>query len=87
MKKLFLFILLFYSFVNTQTYDIGDIISTTHQNQSFDVCYGDYFSNNFHFSDLNGAINESGTYYITFVRVNHFQIIIIERNISIILIE
>lgn len=67
MKKLFLFILLFYSFVNTQTYDIGDIISTTHQNQSFDVCYGDYFSNNFHFSDLNGAINESGTYYITFV--------------------
>ena len=57
MKKLFLFILLFYSFVNTQTYDIGDIISTTHQNQSFDVCYGDYFSNNFHFSDLNGAIN------------------------------
>ena len=49
-----------------QTYMAGDIISSTHQNTAFDVCYGDYPSDEFHFGDLNGAIN-GGSHYITFV--------------------
>ncbi len=67
MKNIILSVLFIFSLGVAQTYDVGDIISSTHQNQSFDVCYGDYFSNNFRFGDLNGATNESGTYYISFV--------------------
>lgn len=51
----------------SQTYDVGDVMSTSHQNEGFDVCYGDYPSNTFRFGDLNGATNESGMYYISFV--------------------
>jgi hypothetical protein len=41
-------------------------MSSNHQNQSFDVCYGDYNST-FKFSDLNGAVNDDGTYWVSFI--------------------
>ncbi len=65
MKKM-LVILFALSFVFTQTYMAGDVISETHQNQVFDICYGDYGSEQFSFADLNGAVN-GGSYYIIFI--------------------
>ncbi len=65
MKHLFI-ILSTFAMTFAQVYDIGDTISETHQNVAFDVCYGDYGSDTFHFADLNGALN-GGNYFITFV--------------------
>ncbi|MAJ44889.1 MAG: hypothetical protein CMF96_09140 [Candidatus Marinimicrobia bacterium] len=66
MKKIILNLSIIFSFIHTQTYDTGDIMSSSHQNQSFDVCYGDYNST-FSFSDLNGASNSDGKYWISFI--------------------
>ncbi len=66
MKKISLLILLTLSIVSAQTYDMGDVISEDHQNQSFDICYGDDNSL-FQFSELNGALNNDGKYWITFI--------------------
>ncbi len=66
MKKITLIFSLILMFVQAQTYNIGDVMSSSHQNESFDVCYGDYNSI-FKFSDLNGAVNENGTYWISFI--------------------
>ncbi len=52
-----------------QVYDIGETMSESHQNTSFDVCYGDFGSDTFHFADLNGDVN-GGHYYITFVDIS-----------------
>ncbi|MFQ6611129.1 MAG: hypothetical protein ACE5D7_10095 [Fidelibacterota bacterium] len=65
MKTIFT-ILIFLSLTFAQVYDIGDTMSETHQNISFDVCYGDFGADTFHFADLNGALN-GGDYFITFV--------------------
>jgi hypothetical protein len=66
MKKIILLINLFLTLLCAQTYDVGDVISENHQNQSFDICYGDDNSL-FQFSDLNGALNNDGKYWITFI--------------------
>ena len=66
MKKFILTTVIFLAFIQAQTYDVGDVISVSHQNQSFVACYGDYNST-FHFSDLNGAINSDGKYWVTFI--------------------
>ncbi len=58
--------LLIMSLLTAQTYQVGETMSLTHQNMAFDVCYGDYPSDQFRFADLNGDLN-GGTYYITFV--------------------
>ena len=42
-------------------------MNINHQNQIFDVCYGDYASATFSFSDLNGSLNNDGEYWITFI--------------------
>ena len=66
MNKIILTVGIILAFIQAQTYDIGDVISISHQNQSFDACYGDY-SSTFHFSDLNGALNSDGKYWVTFI--------------------
>ena len=66
MKNIILTICLILTFIQAQTYNTGDVMSTSHQNQSFDVCYGDYNST-FSFSDLNGALNSDGKYWISFI--------------------
>jgi len=65
-NNIFILSFAFFTLAFGQTYMAGDIISSTHQNTAFDVCYGDYSSDEFHFGDLNGAIN-GGSHYITFV--------------------
>jgi hypothetical protein len=66
MKKIILIFGLLFTITQAQTYDTGDVMSTSHQNQIFDVCYGDY-NPTFKFSDLNGALNDDGTYWISFI--------------------
>ena len=66
MKKIIFCLGLIFTLIQAQTYDIGDVMSTSHQNQSFDVCYGDYNST-FSFSDLNGALNADGKYWVSFI--------------------
>jgi len=61
--RMLISLLLIGSLVLSQTYEAGDIISETHQNQVFDICYGDYPTDDFRLSDLNGALN-GGDYYI-----------------------
>ena len=66
MKNIIFCLSLIFTLIQAQTYDIGDAMSTSHQNQSFDVCYGDYNST-FSFSDLNGALNSDGKYWVSFI--------------------
>ena len=48
----FLFIILLSSSLFAE-YSVGDQISTDHQGLSFDVCYGDYETDQLSLSDLN----------------------------------
>lgn len=52
MNKLIIFILSITSFIFAE-YSVGDIISQEHLDMSFDVCYGDYTSDQLSFSDFN----------------------------------
>lgn len=66
MKKIILIACLMFAVTQGQTYDTGDVMSVSHQNQSFDACYGDY-DPTFKFADLNGALNDDGRYWVTFI--------------------
>ena len=67
MRK-YIILMMLLTFLTAQVYDVGDTMSENHQNQAFEVCYGEneYGSDTFHLADLNGATN-GGTYRITFV--------------------
>ena len=41
-------------------YDIGDIVTDNHQNEAFDVCYGDYPQDQLKLSHFNGKISIFG---------------------------
>ena len=41
-------------------YDIGDIVTDNHQNEAFDVCYGDYPQDQLRLSHFNGKISIFG---------------------------
>ena len=66
-KKLIFFTIIAFSF--SQVYDVGETMSSTHQNQSHTVCYGetDYGSpSSLKFSDYNGDLN-GGDYHVILV--------------------
>ena len=48
------------SFLFSSYYDIGDTVITSHQNESFDICYGDYPYEQFQLSHFNGKITIFG---------------------------
>ena len=48
--------ILFLSFSFSSYYAIGDTITQTHQDTPFDVCYGDYPSDQFQLGDVRGKI-------------------------------
>ena len=52
--RYFLAILISLSF--SSYYQIGDTLIEDHQNTSFEVCYGDYPSDNFRLADVRGKI-------------------------------
>ena len=58
MKYLLSIIILSFSF--SSYYTIGDTVNSSHQNESFDVCYGDYPSAQFQLSHFNGKIKIFG---------------------------
>ena len=66
MKKIILISSLIFAAIQGQTYDTGDVMIVTHQNQTFNVCYGDY-GPSFKFADLNGALNDDSRYWVTFI--------------------
>ena len=68
-KKYFLMIILMsFSFA----YEVGETISTAHQNQNFPICYAPELDPNddgvFNFSEYNGDIN-GGQYYVIFLEM------------------
>ena len=66
-KKLILISFITFSF--SQVYSVGDMMSTTHQNQSHSVCYGetDYGTpSSLKFADYNGNLN-GGDYHVILV--------------------
>ena len=54
------------SFSFSAIYDVGETVSESHQNISFDVCYGDYAENALKLADFNGALN-GGDYQVMFI--------------------
>ena len=54
------------SFSFAAIYDVGETVSESHQNISFDVCYGDYAENTLKLADFNGALN-GGDYQVMFI--------------------
>ena len=68
MKKQMIIIGLFFALVYAQNYNVNEIISLNHQNQSFDVCYGED-NTSFKLADLNGEINDDGKYWVTVIEL------------------
>ena len=57
---------LIFSFSFSAIYDVGETVSESHQNIAFDVCYGDYESNQLRLADFNGDLN-GGDYQVLFI--------------------
>ena len=53
-------------------YEVGETISTTHQNMDFSICYAPELDPNndgvFNFSEYNGDLN-GGQYYVIFLEM------------------
>jgi len=56
----YLFITIITSFLFSSYYAIGDTVIAGHQNQAFDVCYGEYPNNELELSHFNGKISIFG---------------------------
>jgi hypothetical protein len=52
--------ILIYSISFASYYAIGDTISYEHQSEAFDVCYGEYPSDQLQLADFNGKISIFG---------------------------
>ena len=62
-------LLSYFSVLSAQTYCAGEQLSTTHQNQTHEVCAGveDYpIGSEFRLADYNGELN-GGNYHIIFI--------------------
>ena len=57
------------SLVFPAVYSVGDIVSTAHQNQSFDVCYGEHPEDDFKLVHFNGAEN-GGVYKVMLIDIS-----------------
>ena len=60
------FLAILMSFSLAAIYDVGETVSESHQNISFDVCYGDYPENTLKLADFNGDLN-GGDYQVMFI--------------------
>ena len=45
------------SLLFSAVYNPGDVVSLIHQNQTFQVCSGDYYTESIKLSDFNGEFN------------------------------
>jgi len=64
--KIIIIIMMFFTIITAQNYNVNEIISIEHQNQNFDVCYGEDYTS-FKLADLNGAINSEGKYWVSVI--------------------
>ena len=56
-KYSLIFIIAIITNLFSSTYNEGDIVSLIHQNQSFSVCSGEYYSESLKLADFNGELN------------------------------
>ena len=72
MQKNYFLILLIISFNISYSYEVGETITISHQNQDFPICYAPELDPNndgiFNFSEYNGDIN-GGQYYVIFLEM------------------
>lgn len=61
-------ITLMFTFSFSAIYDVGETVSDSHQNLGFDICFGDYPSDQFRLADLNGDLN-GGDYQVMFINM------------------
>ena len=70
MVKKYLIMIILLSF--SLAYEVGETISTAHQNQDFPICYAPELDPNndgiFNFSEYNGDLN-GGHYYVIFLEM------------------
>ena len=70
MLKFYHLILIILSF--SYSYEVGETISSAHQNQDFTICYAQELDPNddgiFNFSEYNGDLN-GGQYYVIFLEL------------------
>ena len=70
MIKLFLiFMNIFNVALFSAEYDVGDVVDFDDQDESFFVCNGDHFENDFKLSQLNGDLN-GGHYFVSWFDVS-----------------
>ena len=70
MKHLIILLTIFLANLSAQTYCAGEQMSTSHQNQAFEVCYAsdDYsVGDSWSFADYNGDLN-GGNYHIPVIK-------------------
>ena len=56
----YLFVTIITSLLFSSYYAIGDIVIADHQNEAFNVCYGEYLYDEFQLSHFNGKISVFG---------------------------
>ena len=49
-------------------YNVGETVSESHQNMTFDVCYGEYPNDELKLADFNGELN-GGDYQVLFINM------------------
>ena len=50
-------------------YEIGDVVDLDDQQESFSICNGEYFNNDFKLSNLNGDLN-GGHYFVSWFDIS-----------------
>ena len=70
MVKIYILMIILISF--SFAYEVGETISTVHQNKELDICYASELDPNndgvFNFSEYNGDLN-GGQYYVIFLEM------------------
>mgnify|MGYP006084954815 CR=1 FL=1 len=56
-KKSMHVLVLLCSMIFASVYNEGDTVTLAHQNESFSVCSGDYYTNTVSLADFNGELN------------------------------
>ena len=58
MVRFFQFIIIITTLANGGFYEVGNTVSSEHQNTHYPICYGDYPSDNLQLSHFNGYEND-----------------------------
>lgn len=67
--KKIIYLILISSLLLSAEYEVGDIVDQDDQNQTFSVCNGEYYDENFSLSNLNGDLN-GGHYFVSWFDIS-----------------